>query len=43
VYRPLKPVAVQTSIVLCRRREPGQGVVELFVETLRGSDARPVG
>jgi DNA-binding transcriptional LysR family regulator len=42
VYRPLKPVAVQTSIVLCRRREPGQGVVELFVETLRGSGARPV-
>src|ERR1051326_6914834 len=33
VYRPLKPVAVQTSIVLCRRREPGQGVGELFVET----------
>ena len=42
VYRPLKPVAVQTSIVLCRRREPSQGAVELFVETLRVSDARPL-
>jgi DNA-binding transcriptional LysR family regulator len=37
VYRPIKPVAVQTSIVLCRRREPSQGAVELFVETLRES------
>ncbi|HEV8149896.1 MAG TPA: LysR substrate-binding domain-containing protein [Gemmatimonadales bacterium] len=35
VYRPIKPVEVQTSIVLCRRREPNRGVVELFVELLR--------
>jgi DNA-binding transcriptional LysR family regulator len=35
VYRPLKPVAVQTSIVICRRRESRRGVVESFVGMLR--------
>ncbi len=35
VYRPLKPLAVQTSIVMCRRRESSRGVVESFVGMLR--------
>jgi DNA-binding transcriptional LysR family regulator len=42
VYRPLKSVAVRTSIVMCRRREAGSGVVESFVAMLRkASSARP--
>jgi DNA-binding transcriptional LysR family regulator len=35
VYRPLKPLAVQTSIVMCRRRESNRGVVDSFAEMLR--------
>jgi DNA-binding transcriptional LysR family regulator len=35
VYRPLQPVGVQTSIVLCRRRDSSRGAVESFVRLLR--------
>jgi DNA-binding transcriptional LysR family regulator len=34
-YRPLQPLAVRTSIVMCRRREPGRGVVDSFAAVLR--------
>jgi DNA-binding transcriptional LysR family regulator len=34
-YRPLKPSAVQASIMMCRRRESSGGAVPSFVEMLR--------
>ena len=34
-YRPLKPLAVWSSITMCRRREPSPGVLESFVGMLR--------
>jgi DNA-binding transcriptional LysR family regulator len=34
-YRQLKPLAVETSIVMCRRRDSSRGIVESFVRTLR--------
>ena len=45
VHRPLKPLAVQTSIAICRRRESHRGTVESFVGMLRklGSFPHPRG
>ncbi|HYN10078.1 MAG TPA: LysR family transcriptional regulator [Vicinamibacterales bacterium] len=35
VYRPLKPLDIQTSIVMCHRRQARRGVVESFVGVVR--------
>jgi DNA-binding transcriptional LysR family regulator len=35
VHRPLKPLTVETSILMCRRRESARGAVESFVEMVR--------
>jgi DNA-binding transcriptional LysR family regulator len=39
-YRPLAPLAVQASIVMCRRRESSRGVVESFVGMMRQTPKR---
>jgi DNA-binding transcriptional LysR family regulator len=35
VYRPIHPSKVETSISVCRRREPRHGTVDVFVDILR--------